>query len=259
MHQEGHIESGSGYSSGPTGGRTTNTSTNRTPFGSAGTDMGSGMMGNPTMGGEPMMVGMMGLSGTEMSTMGVRSPNVNMNLPLASAIPINVNENIQNLQQIQSFPVVGIGPNGIHFHQDPVTGQMYRMTTEFHDRIRIINSKTSLFYDAVSNLKGKGIENIFPNTNIISTKENNTYKISDRQLLNDNNLSLISLQSTLSLQNIPYNKVNKYSDINTQTNFKSDTYQSNIPLNVFSDLIPQLDYIQTVYGTNTQVNNYSGI
>jgi len=165
MHVEGHIESGSGYSSGggttPSGPRRTN----RTPIGSAGTDMGSGMMGNPTM-GSGVMMGMMASDGSTMTTMGVRSPDVNMDLPLASAIPINVDENIQNLQQIQSFPVAGTGPNGIHFHQDPVTGQMYRMTQEFHQRIpQILASRTPTYTDVVDsffatdNVSTNGVRN----------------------------------------------------------------------------------------------------
>jgi len=253
MYQEGRIEPGSGYSSGPTGGRTTNTSTNRTPFGSAGTDMGSGMMGNPTMGGrmlsanpsglmpgygfmsepiitgsgvtpnrprrgvigsagtdmgsgmmgnptmggEPMMVGMMGLSGTEMSTMGVRSPNVDMNLvsseigsigsgqfielnslnnyvnllidntdeifaksnnsinsnmdlSLTPLIPINVDENTGNLEKIQSFTVEKKNSDGTHLHQDPNTGQLYRMTNEFHSKISSNQQLNNLYNNSLS-------------------------------------------------------------------------------------------------------------
>jgi len=118
MYQEGRIEPGSGYSSGPTGGRTTNTSTNRTPFGSAGTDMGSGMMGNPTMGGRMLSANPSGL----MPGYGFMSE------------PIIVDETTPNLEKIQSFPVVQKNNNN-HFHQDPITGQLYRMTDEFHQRI----------------------------------------------------------------------------------------------------------------------------
>lgn len=67
-----------------------------------------------------------------------------MTLPMSSAMPINVTENTPNLEQIQSFPVTMRNPNGIHFHQDPVTGQMYRMTSEFHSRISdIVSNKKS--------------------------------------------------------------------------------------------------------------------
>jgi hypothetical protein len=55
-------------------------------------------------------------------------------LPMSSALPIIVNESTPNLAEIQSFPVIVSG-GGIHIHQDPVTGQRYRMTDEFHSRI----------------------------------------------------------------------------------------------------------------------------
>jgi hypothetical protein len=55
-------------------------------------------------------------------------------LPMSSALPIIVNESTPNLAEIQSFPVV-VRNGGIHIHQDPVTGQRYRMTDEFHSRI----------------------------------------------------------------------------------------------------------------------------
>ena len=61
--------------------------------------------------------------------------NANMNLPLSTARPIEVTETTPNLEQIQNFPVAGRAADGTHFHQDPVSGQMYRMSAEFHDRI----------------------------------------------------------------------------------------------------------------------------
>lgn len=74
--------------------------------------------------------------------------NYNQNLPLASNRPIRVDENTPNLEEIQGFPVAGRSLDGTHFHQDPVTGQMYRMTDELHDRIPQIladrNYKTKL-------------------------------------------------------------------------------------------------------------------
>lgn len=74
MHVEGHIESGSGYSSG--GGTSSGPRrTNRTPIGSTGTDMGSGMMGDPTMGGG-MMMGMVQSDGSTMTPMGLRPKNI---------------------------------------------------------------------------------------------------------------------------------------------------------------------------------------
>ena len=55
-------------------------------------------------------------------------------LPMSNALPIIVNENTPNLAEIQSFPVIVSG-GGIHMHQDPVSGQRYRMNDEFHSRI----------------------------------------------------------------------------------------------------------------------------
>lgn len=61
--------------------------------------------------------------------------NRNMGLPLSSARPIEVTETTSNLEEIQNFPVIGRLADGAHFHQDPVSGQVYRMTEEFHQRI----------------------------------------------------------------------------------------------------------------------------
>lgn len=55
---------------------------------------------------------------------------------------IRVNETTPNLQMIQSFPVVSRNGN-IHIHQDPVSGQMYEMTDEFHSMIPQILAGTS--------------------------------------------------------------------------------------------------------------------
>lgn len=59
----------------------------------------------------------------------------NMSLPLAMSTPVGVDENTPNLEEVQSFPVVGIADDGTHFHQDTVTGQMYKMSEDFHNRI----------------------------------------------------------------------------------------------------------------------------
>lgn len=55
---------------------------------------------------------------------------------------IRVNETTPNLQMIQSFPVVSRNGN-THIHQDPVSGQMYEMTDEFHSMIPQILAGTS--------------------------------------------------------------------------------------------------------------------
>ena len=65
---------------------------------------------------------------TVVGSMGVQG------LPMSSAIPIIVDENTPNLAEIQSFPVV-VSSGGIHIHQDPVSGQRYRMSDDFHSRI----------------------------------------------------------------------------------------------------------------------------
>jgi len=65
---------------------------------------------------------------TVVGSMGVRG------LPMSNDIPIIVDENTPNLAEIQSFPVVVSG-GGIHMHQDPVSGQRYRMSDDFHSRI----------------------------------------------------------------------------------------------------------------------------
>lgn len=71
-----------------------------------------------------------------MTTTGLQAGTVrNMNLPLSRATPIQVTEITPNLEEIQNFPVAGRGLDGTHFHQDPVSGQMYVMTAEFHNRI----------------------------------------------------------------------------------------------------------------------------
>lgn len=54
-------------------------------------------------------------------------------MPQVGGITI-VDETTPNLEMIQSFPVVSRDGN-VHIHQDPNTGQMYQMTTEFHSRI----------------------------------------------------------------------------------------------------------------------------
>ena len=87
--------------------------------------------------GTPMTMGMTaGMGSQPMTTTGLQAGVVrNMNLPLSRATPIQVTETTPNLEEIQGFPVAGRGLDGTHFHQDPVTGQMYQMSEEFHQRI----------------------------------------------------------------------------------------------------------------------------
>lgn len=112
-----------------------------------GTPMVSNVMPNPM--GTPMMSTVMPnpMSTPVMSTvmpnpMGGSSTGV-QGLPMSSALPIIVNENTPNLAEIQSFPVIVRG-NGIHMHQDPVSGQRYRMDDTFHARIpEILSSRAT--------------------------------------------------------------------------------------------------------------------
>lgn len=103
------------------------------------TPMVSSVMPNPTGMSQPTMTGQ--------SPMAMTSPmmTANMNLPLSTARPIDVTETTPNLEQIQSFEVVGRAVDGTHFHQDPVTGQMYRMSEEFHQRISDILSQKDMY------------------------------------------------------------------------------------------------------------------
>ena len=92
---------------------------------SYGTPMGSSIVPNP-----------IGMRTLPMTTTGLQSGTTrNMSLPLALALPIQVTETTPNLEAIQNFPVAGRGLDGTHFHQDPVTGQMYVMSDELHQRI----------------------------------------------------------------------------------------------------------------------------
>jgi hypothetical protein len=94
--------------------------------------------------GTPMTMGMTaGMGSQPMTTTGLQAGVVrNMNLPLSRATPIQVTETTPNLEEIQNFPVAGRGLDGTHFHQDPVSGQMYVMTDEFHQRIpEILSNK----------------------------------------------------------------------------------------------------------------------
>lgn len=100
---------------------------------SYGTPMGSSIVPNP-----------IGMRTLPMTTTGLQAGTTrNMSLPLALALPIQVTETTPNLEAIQNFPVAGRGVDGTHFHQDPVTGQMYVMSDELHQRIpEILKNRT---------------------------------------------------------------------------------------------------------------------
>jgi len=99
--------------------------------------------------GTPMGMGTQPM-GMGMATLGVR----NMNLPMSSARPIEVDENTPNLEEIQGFPVAGTAADGTHFHQDPVSGQMYKMSTDLHQRIPQILRDRTISNQSTSNNNG---------------------------------------------------------------------------------------------------------
>lgn len=83
---------------------------------------------------------------TSMSGMGITETAI---IPQGVMNVIRVNETTPNLQLIQSFPVISRNGN-IHIHQDPVTGQMYEMTDEFHSMIpQIIAGNSSVMTGGV--------------------------------------------------------------------------------------------------------------
>lgn len=151
-----------------------------------------------------------------------------MTLPMSSAMPINVTENTPNLEQIQSFPVTMRNPNGIHFHQDPVTGQMYRMTSEFHSRIPDILSSRN-------------------KSNSNNTRENNQLRNELIELSSQSSSEIAdatSLFSTIIANSLPEN-INSFSQIVTTTeqssfsppriqDYSQTTYKSGISVDVFN-------------------------
>lgn len=137
------------------------------------------------MGTQPMGMGM--------ATSGVR----NMNLPMSSARPIEVDENTPNLEEIQGFPVAGTAADGTHFHQDPVSGQMYRMSTDLHQRIpEIIRNRQTSNQEGLSNTATIDISNVtiepttetsslntvVDRTSSISNASTNTFLFGDEDL-----------------------------------------------------------------------------
>lgn len=111
---------------------------------SYGTPMVSSTLPNPMGVTSAAMNKPSGMSSQPMTTSGLQAGTVrNMNLPLSRATPIQVTESTPNLEEIQNFPVAGRGLDGTHFHQDPVTGQMYVMSDELHQRIpEILKNRT---------------------------------------------------------------------------------------------------------------------
>lgn len=122
--------------------------------GTYGTPMVSSVMPNP-MGVTSAGMNKPASMSQPMTTTGLQAGTVrNMNLPLSRATPIQVNETTPNLEEIQNFPVAGRGLDGTHFHQDPVSGQMYVMTEEFHQRIPEILRTRTITNRSISNNNG---------------------------------------------------------------------------------------------------------
>lgn len=173
-----------------------------------GTPMVSNVMPNPM--GTPMMStvmpnptgGMIGASST-----GVQG------LPMSTALPIPVNENTPNLAEIQSFPVI-IRGNGIHMHQDPVSGQRYRMNDEFHSRIpEILSSRemSRISQQEESNsvelyLKSLMTSESKPSNLVTNTMESFSASTINSQNIMDSSLGLVSILETANTPTVSTNR-----------------------------------------------------
>lgn len=190
--------------------------------------------------GTPMTMGMTaGMGSQPMTTTGLQAGVVrNMNLPLSRATPIQVTETTPNLEEIQNFPVAGRGLDGTHFHQDPVSGQMYVMTDEFHQRIpEILRNRITT---TTSNVGILG-------TNTVS-----------------NGLTLLNRLMTLPIaKDEPILKVNNEpTGVSTIGGRSLSSIFSKTPENMNNTLsvieIPIQNYSSRIYGGNvSQVPNYS--
>jgi hypothetical protein len=192
------------------------------------------------------------------SPMGMNSAN--MNLPLSTARPIEVTETTPNLEQIQNFPVAGRAADGTHFHQDPVSGQMYRMSAELHDRIpeiliyRINDLKTYKSYDI-------NVNDVFSKINL----PNIIFSGMTSELKkNPFNFNLYTTISGIDNSEIGYYELNQN---NTPISFENNngvnqnifTNNSNISENVinnFSLFKPLVNAITNSLQNNIQVNKF---
>lgn len=168
--------------------------------------------------GTPMGMGTQPM-GMGMATSGVR----NMNLPMSSARPIEVDENTPNLEEIQGFPVAGTAADGTHFHQDPITGQMYRMSTDLHQRIPQILADRKVMSGGITN-----IDDIDNTNSQMDPKE--YFKFSEKQSLEE---------PTLRVNGVPVTTdSNPTVSLNTKFGINSNYLNMNDSLFVFklSDL-----------------------
>jgi hypothetical protein len=152
--------------------------------------------------GTPMTMGMTaGMGSQPMTTTGLQAGVVrNMNLPLSRATPIQVTETTPNLEEIQNFPVAGRGLDGTHFNQDPVSGQMYVMTDEFHQRIpeillnNVVKKQNELIEQINSTVKK--VENIplmKVSTSIDLTSNQNISVVRDKIITTSSKTSVVDL------------------------------------------------------------------
>lgn len=149
---------------------------------------------------------------TNMSGMGITQTAI---IPQGVMNVIRVNENTPNLQIIQSFPVVSRNGN-VHIHQDPVTGQMYEMTDEFHSMIpQIVAGNSSVMTGGVMpNFGGNMTDSM---TSINNTSTNKFEDISQFPLEMSSSPNYIFAKIlSLDFENKSYKNLNDYLSVNTQ-------------------------------------------
>lgn len=127
---------------------------------------------------------------------------------------IQVDETTPNLQMIQSFPVVSRNGN-VHVHQDPVTGQMYEMTDEFHSMIPQIVAGNSNIMGGV--IAGGGLTGgSMPTTGNKIIVGGNTSAIL---------LKPAPLQPTVSINGLEYKQIPNQATITDVEKKETKTYQ----------------------------------
>ncbi len=147
-------------------------------------------------------------------------------LPMSNALPIIVNENTPNLAEIQSFPVIVSG-GGIHMHQDPVSGQRYRMNDEFHSRIpQILADRQSSTTNGLNSMTESSTEQV---DSVIldyigSSSPSNSMTVSNNSMKNlQSEIDLSSNPSSVQSRrrNITINSNNRTSRSNSIGNYSS--------------------------------------
>jgi hypothetical protein len=199
--------------------------------GTYGTPMVSSVMPNP-MGVTSAGMNKPASMSQPMTTTGLQAGTVrNMNLPLSRATPIQVNETTPNLEEIQNFPVAGRGLDGTHFHQDPVSGQMYVMTEEFHQRIPQILADRQLMSSDIFTDNGYGSTLTVIDTSSQPTITNQLGLSNDNKIFN---VSVIPLNDTVI-------DLNKLSDYVEMTNGLSDVADyTNMDMGIYGGMSGQI-------------------